>query len=132
MAPDPLPTILHHGTTFQRALAIVANGPDPDYREPGADRIPPAEGFSTVIGDGRPCSTGTPEVAARNKHALFPNEGGPVILEVTVPAELMALVYADPIAAGLVRSGEIRFEPESGLNELRAEWHNLTKRVIPL
>ena len=28
--------------------------------------------------------------------------------------------------------GEIRFEPESGLNELRAEWHNLSKRVIPL
>ena len=34
--------------------------------------------------------------------------------------------------AALARSGEIRFEPESGLSELRAEWHNLTKRVIPL
>lgn len=78
--------------------------------------LPPAEGFSTVIGDGPPCSTGTPEMAARNKHALFPNEGGPAILEVSVPAGIMAILYADPIAAGFARSGEIRFEPESGLN----------------
>jgi hypothetical protein len=92
----------------------------------------PAEGFSTVIGDGRPCSKGTPETAARNKHALFPDEGGPAILEVGVPAWIMAIFYADPIAAGLARSGEIRFEPESGLNELRTEWRNLRKRVIPL
>jgi hypothetical protein len=44
----------------------------------------------------------------------------------------MAILYADFIAAGLARSGEIRFEPESGLNELRADWHSLSKRVIPL
>ena len=132
MAPDPPPTILHHGTTLWRARAIETNGPDPDFREPGAGNLPPAEGFSTVIGDGRPCSTGTPEVAARNKHALFPHEGGPAILEVSVPAWIMAILYAYPIAAGLARSGEIRFEPGSGLRELRAEWHKLTKRVIPL
>jgi hypothetical protein len=71
-------------------------------------------------------------MAARNKHALFPTEGGPAILEVIVPAWIMEILYADPLAAGLARSGEIRFEPESGLNELRAEWHNLTKRVILL
>ena len=111
---------------------IEANGPDPNYREPGAGRGPPAEGFSTVIGDGRPCGTGTPEMAARNKNALFPDEGGPAILEVKAPAWIMAILYADPIAAGLARGGEIRFEPESGLNELRAEWRKLTKRVIPL
>jgi hypothetical protein len=132
LAADPPPTALHHGTTLQRARAIEMNGPDPDYREPGTGSLPPAEGFSTVIGDGRPCSTGTPEEAARNKDALFPSEGGPAILEVSVPAWIMAILYADPIAAGLARSGEIRFEPESGLNELRAEWHKLTKRVIPL
>ena len=44
----------------------------------------------------------------------------------------MTILTADAIAAGLARGGEIRFEPESGLNELRAEWRNLTKRVIPL
>ena len=103
-----------------------------NYREPGTGRLPPAEGFSTVIGDGRSCGTGTPEVAARNKDALFPGEGGPAILEVGVPSWIMAILYADPIAAGLARGGEIRFEPECGLTELRAEWHKLTKRVIPL
>ena len=132
MAPDLPLTILHHGTTLRRARAIETNGPDPDYREPGTESLPAAEGFSTVIGDGRRCSTGTPEVAARNKHALFPNEGGPAILEVSVPAWIMAILYADPIAAGLASSGEIRFDPESGLSELRAEWHNLTNRIIPL
>jgi hypothetical protein len=132
LAPEPPPTILHHGTTLGRARAIETKGPDPDYREPGTGSFPPAEGFSAVIGDGRPCSTGTPEVAARNKHALFPNEGGPAIVEVGVPAWITAILYADPNAAGLARSGEIRFEPESGLSELRAQWHNLTKRVIPL
>jgi hypothetical protein len=71
-------------------------------------------------------------MAARNKDVLFPGEGGPAILEVAVPEWIIAILYADPIAAGLARSGEIRFEPESGLNELRAEWHNLSKRVIPL
>lgn len=132
MPPDPPPTILHHGTTLQRARAIEANGPDPDYREPGTGGLPPAEGFSAVMADGRPCSTGTPEQAAHNKHALFPDEGGPAILEVSVPAWIVAILDADPIAAGLARGGEIRFEPESGLNELRAEWPNLAKRVIPL
>ena len=132
MTQVPPPTILHHGTTLWRAREIEAKGPDPNFREPGSGLAPPAEGFSTVIGDGRPCSTGTPDTAARNKDALFPSEGGPAILEVSVPEWIMAILYADPIAAGLARSGEIRFEPESGLNELRAEWPKLTKRVIPL
>jgi hypothetical protein len=132
LASDLPPTILHHGTTLLRARAIEANGPDPSYREPGSARLPPAEGFSAVIGDGRPCGTGTPELAARDKDALFPDEGGPAILEVGVPAWIMAILDSDLIASGLARGGEIRFEPESGLNELRAEWHNLTKRVIRL
>jgi len=130
--PDLPATILHHGTTLKRAREIEANGPDPDYREPGSGHIPAAEGFSSVIGDGRPCSTGTPETVARNKATLFPNEEGPAILEVHVPAWIMAILYADPIGSGLARSGEIRFDAESGLNELRAAWHDLTKRVIQL
>ena len=85
-----------------------------------------------MIADGRPCSTGTPEQVARRKDALFPNEGGPAILEVGVPAWIMDIHFADPIARVMARSGEIRFEPESGLNEMRAEWHNLEKRVIVL
>ncbi|HEX7446781.1 MAG TPA: hypothetical protein VF306_04505 [Pirellulales bacterium] len=132
MTPDSSDAILHHGTTMRRARAIEANGPDPMFREPGSEQLPPAEGFSTVSSDALQCTTGTPELAARNKAVLFPDEGGPAILEVIVPAWIMAIVYTDPIAAGLARSGEIRFDPESGLNELRAEWHKLTKRVIQL
>jgi hypothetical protein len=71
-------------------------------------------------------------MVARNKHRLVPNEGGPAILEVEVPARIMAVLYSDPIVAGLARSGEIRFDPESGLTILQAAWHGLTKRVIPL
>jgi hypothetical protein len=132
LTTEPSPSILHHGTTLRRARAIEANGPDPSFREPGSGHLPPAEGFSTVIGDGRTCGTGTPRMAALQKDILFPDEGGPAILEVSVPAWIMAILYADPIATALACSGEIRFDPESGLNELRAEWHKLTKRVIPL
>ena len=102
--------ILHHGTTLKRAREIEANGPDPDYREPGTTGMSSAEGFSTVIGDGRACSTGIPDLDARNKASLFPDEGGPAILEVSVPAWIMAILYSDTIAAALARSGEIRFE----------------------
>ncbi len=129
--PDS-PTVIRHGTTLQRARAIEKNGPDPNFREPGTGSLPPAEGFSAVVADGRPCGTGTPEMAARNKDALFPDEDGPAIVEIEVPPWIMSILYADPIAAGLARGGEIRFEPEYGLTELRREWPNLTKRVIRL
>jgi hypothetical protein len=71
-------------------------------------------------------------VVARCKAALFPDEGGPDILELTVPARIMDLLHADPIANGLARGGEIRFEAESGLEQLRLEWPHLPKRVIEL
>jgi hypothetical protein len=129
---DPTVIVLHHGTTLSRARAIEANGPDPSYREPGSQHLPGAGGFSTVIRDGRPCATGTPDICAYRKHALFPDEGGPAILEFSVPEWIMNRLLAYPISAGLARAGEIRFEPESGLNELRAEWRNLSRRVILL
>lgn len=132
MALAPPETVLHHGTTLRRARAIEANGPDPEFREPGTGNLPLAEGFSTVIADGRPCTTGTPELVARRKDSLFPDEGGPAILELSVPAWIMDILYADPIARVMARSGEIRFEAESGLNELRAEWQNPQKMVIVL
>jgi hypothetical protein len=40
--------------------------------------------------------------------------------------------FADFFSASLARSGEIRFDTQSGLNELKTEWHNLIKRVIKL
>jgi hypothetical protein len=79
----------------ERARAIEANGPDPSFRELGSSHLPPAEGFSTVIGDGRPCGTGTPEMAAREMDLLFPDEGGPPILEVSVPAWIIETAGGD-------------------------------------
>ncbi|WP_165232038.1 hypothetical protein [Aquisphaera insulae] len=125
-------TILHHGTTAARAIAIEQHGPDPSFREPGSTGLPTAEGLSAVIADGRSCGTGMPEIAARNKDMLFPDEGGPAIVEFEVPGWIMDRIYADPIAAALARGGEIRFEAESGLDELIAEWRHLRKRVILL
>jgi hypothetical protein len=132
LASDPPPTILQHGTTLKRARAIKADGPDPFFREPGSEGLPPAEAFCAVVRDGRRCETATPEGAARDKAALFPEEGGPAILEVVVPGWIMNILDSDPQAAWLARSGEIRFDSECGLDELRAEWRKLTKRVIPL
>src|SRR3954468_19621929 len=70
---------------------------------PRAGQPPPSarRGFSTVIGDGRSCGAGTPQMAARDQDPLFPDEGGPAILEVSVPAWIMAILHADPISAGL-------------------------------
>jgi hypothetical protein len=52
--------------------------------------------------------------------------------EVVRPAREVCGLRRGRVDTGLARGGEIRSEPESGLNELRAEWHKLTKRVIPL
>ncbi len=62
-------------------------------------------------------------MAARNKNLLFPNEGGPVILEIEVPESLVG--KADI-------GGEVRFEPGFGLEELLAAWPSLPKRILPV
>src|SRR5579885_2950217 len=109
---------LRHGTTRQRAEAIARDGPDPDYREPGGpDR---AEGFSTArIQDSYP--QGSPEEVAAGKGRLFPNEGGPAVLEIEVPESIVNKAEL---------GGEVRFDPGFGLEELLAVWPLLTKRLI--
>jgi hypothetical protein len=80
--------ILLHGTTRHRALQIIAQGPDPDFVEPGGGpRV--AEFSMCLVGGPFPC--GTPAAYARQKAALFPNEGGPCIIEVVVPDEIVTL-----------------------------------------
>lgn len=69
---------------------------------------------------------------AQKKAIQFPKEGGPAILEIQVPAWIVDIVGNDPIGAFNAAGGELRFEPECGLDELRAEWPNLIKRVIKL
>ena len=111
---------LWHGTTKQRAEAILLNGPNPDYREPGS--LEPARGFSTARLQG-PYPQGSPENVANGKARLFPNEGGSVILEIDVPEAIVRKAQL---------GGEVRFERGYGMQELLAVWPSLMRRIIPL
>jgi hypothetical protein len=71
---------------------------------------------------------GTPEEYARRKAAGFPNEGGPAILVVDVPENIVALAV-DEIYFPL-RQGVVQFDQGAGLDELRAAWPTLSKRII--
>ncbi len=117
--------ILLHGTTKHRAEQIRKRGPDPDFVEPGGG--PRAEGFSTCLEFG-PFPLGTPEEYARRKAAGFPNEGGPAILAIDVPDDIIALAVDEvyfPLSQGVVQFGE-----GAGLEELRAAWFMLQKQII--
>jgi hypothetical protein len=115
--------ILLHGTTRLRATQIVARGPDPDFIEPGGG--PRAEGFSTCLELG-PFPFGTAEDYARRKAASFPAEGGPAILVVDVPDDIVQRAVNDwfPLSQGLVQ-----FDPGAGLEELRTAWPTLAKEI---
>ncbi len=119
MPPSNMTRLLHHGTTRKRADSILQDGPDPAFMEPGG--TDPARGFSTYPA-GAPVSVGTAEQYAAGKATLFPNEGGPAIVEIEVPDDIVDLA----IDAG----GEIRFEPGFGLEELLQAWPTVTKRVV--
>src|SRR5262245_35396868 len=107
MATGGQTRILRHGTTRKRAEAILQNGPDPNFKEPHG--LEPARGFSTAPITG-PHPYGSPGDCAQRKANLFPNEGGPILLELEVPDEIVAL--ADDLR------GEIRFSDGYGLDEL--------------
>ena len=117
---------LHHGTTLFRAKQIIATGPDPDFTEPGGTR---SEGFSTSLASG-PFPLGKPEQYAIHKAKLFSHEGGPVILEIEVPDEivLMAIDSWYPLSQGVIQFDEDR----PGLVELREVWASLSKQIIPV
>jgi hypothetical protein len=119
--------ILLHGTTRHRADRILQRGPDANFQEPGG--ASKAEGFSTCLELG-PFPLGKPQEYARHKALLFPNEGGPVILAMDVPDELIDLAVDEvffPLSQGVVQ-----FDVGSGLEELQAAWSSLTKRIIPV
>src|ERR1700730_966335 len=97
-------TTLWHGTTRRRAEAILRNGPDKDFQEPGA--FEKAGGFSTAPPHG-PYQFGDPREFAVGKAALFADEGGPAILEIEVDEEIVALAINELT--------EIRFAPGFGL-----------------
>jgi hypothetical protein len=113
--------VLWHGTTRRRAEAILRGGPDPNFLEPGT--MVKAGGFSTAPTHG-PYPLGDPRDYASKKAALFADEGGPAILEVEIPEEIVALAINEVV--------EIRFQPNLGLEELCQAWPELPKRVLSL
>lgn len=123
--------ILRRGTTRQRAEALLNSetGPDALYRDPEGIL---AQAFSAAPVHG-PFLHGSPEYCALMKAAHFPNEGGPAILEVDIPDDLIAPV--DLLGCPGKGSNwiyEVRFEPGYGLEELRAVWSKLERKVVLL
>lgn len=131
VAPEP-PVVLHHGTTLRRAERIIQKGPDAKYVEPGGSFHDPANGFSTAIAGQQTIGMQAPEDYARMKAANFPAEGGPVILELEVPAWIVDIVFNHPELGQWAHSSEIRFEPGAGLEELQQAWPTLANRILPL
>jgi hypothetical protein len=120
--------ILLHGTTKRRAEQILECGPDPDFIEPGSGETGRAESFSTFLEEG-PFLFGRPEDYAHCKASTFPDEGGPAILVVDVPKDIVDLAVGPyfPLEQGLVQ-----FDRGTGLEELKAEWSRLEKQIIVL
>jgi hypothetical protein len=114
---------LLHGTTRERAERILAFGPDPNFKEPHDDQR--AEAFWTCLPSG-PFPYGRPDDYARRKSALFPDEGGPVILIVDVPDDLIVLTDQ---ALHPLRWGTVAFEEGHGLEELVAAWPTIPKQI---
>jgi hypothetical protein len=118
--------ILLHGTTRRRAEQILQEGPNTRFQEPGGQAW--GDGFSMCLEAG-PFLFGAPEEYARGKAAEFPDEGGPVILVVDVPQDIIARAINDwfPLSQGLVQ-----FDPGAGLEELMAAWPTFPKRTVDL
>ena len=102
----------------------MAQGPDPDFVQPGGGAR--AENFSTYLERG-PFLLLPPEEYACKKAAEFPTEGGAAILAVDVPDDIIALA-ADPVYFPLSQ-GVVQFDEGAGLEELRAVWSALPKQI---
>jgi hypothetical protein len=114
--------ILLHGTTRARAEQIVKSGPKAHFREPGGQACD--DGFSLCAGKG-PFLFGKPEDYAHGKTKEFPAEGGPVILVLDVPDEIVQLSVNEwfPLSQGL-----IQFDVGAGLEELLlAAWPSIAQ-----
>lgn len=88
------------------------------FAEPGefVDRYRRAE-FTMNLEAG-PFWIGHPEDYARRKAALFPDEGGPVILALDVLDEIVRRTEDDGLPTS---QGIVQFEPGAGLEELIRE-----------
>jgi hypothetical protein len=123
--------ILFHGTTLWRARQILAGGPSPDFIEPGGNV--PAENFSACLTFGPFECTERPEEYAWGKARAAVregrDEGGPAMLIVDVPDEIIALAVDEwmPLSNGFVQ-----FDRGPSLAALLAAWPGLDKkRIMP-
>ena len=110
--------VLRHGTTRKRAEAILRDGPDLNFVEPLS--LYREEAFFAAPAEG-PFPVGTPEFYASSKARLYPDEGGPAVLEFEVPVEIVRLA---------LYVGDYRFDWEGGLAELLEAWPTLPKRIL--
>ena len=85
--------VLLHGTTRNRAERIAADGPNPKFVEPSGAPVS-GGGFSTYLEAG-PYLLLPPEAYACGKAGAFPAEGGPILLVIDVPDEIIALAADD-------------------------------------
>ncbi|CAN5201672.1 hypothetical protein BH10PLA2_BH10PLA2_33420 [soil metagenome] len=87
--------------------------------------MPESSGFSMNLESG-PFHFGSVEKYARGKAREFTNEGGPVILAVEVPDEIVELAVNEwfPLSQGLVQ-----FDVGAGLEELVVAWPSLAKEI---
>lgn len=115
--------VLLHGTTQQRALNIMRDGPNPNFVEPGG--IGKAEGFSACLEQG-PFPLGRPEDYACGKAKKFPEESGPALLAIEVPDEIIDLATNVLFPRS---QGFIQFDEDAGLQELRDAWPTLRKEI---
>lgn len=115
--------MLLHGTTRQRAERIVREGPDPCYLEPGGQAL--NEGFSMNLEKG-PFHFGSAEEYAKGKAREFPDEGGPVVLAVDVPDDIVQRAVNEwfPLSQGLVQ-----FDSGAGFEQLAEAWPTLPKEI---
>ncbi len=76
--------------------------------------------------EGGPFHFGTPEQYARGKAREYPDEGGPVILVVDVPTEIVQRAVDEllPLSQGVVQ-----FDFGAGYEELTAAWPSLVKEI---
>ncbi len=79
--------------------------------------------------EGGPFHFGTPEEYARGEAHEFPNEGGPAIVAVDVPEDIVQRAVNEwfPLSQGL-----IQFDSGAGLEELTAAWMSLVKEIRSL
>lgn len=78
--------------------------------------------------EGGPYIFNPPEAYSRGKAAQFPHEGGPVILAVEIPDEVLSA--ADPFLP--IEDGVVQFGFGVGIEELLATWKDLRKEIREL